>query len=333
MLPFQSPPPKQTNKPAEPKLLYFPSPPQLSLLCPLLSGHLLPRLPLSCRKQCPGPNLAESLGKAAQAESSESHSPLDPRRSVIPTPQRISAPAARAPREAPPTRCDCNQLSQGRQLSPRLLPFSPWPPPLSSASGGRDHQSLTAPPRVSLESESVGVARDVGAGNPPPKDSDIGAAGAAGSPGSWQTLWGSSVSRSEGRGWRWDSRAPRAPLLPPPASWGVWAFLSAAGPSPRWGFPAGLGTPPLRSSTELQPARQHPRQPRPGAVTTLKEYFVKGANKQKVINVKSLSPESCAVERQNSSAGMRFLNRKRERTPHPFHEDLLEPKSPVIYNG
>lgn len=94
---------------------------------------------------------------------------------------------------------------------------------------------------------------------------------------------------------------------------------------PEVGIHGGAGAPPLRPGAGEKPARQHPRQPWPGAVTTLKEYFVKGANKQKVINVKSLSPESCAVKRKNSSDGMRFLNGKRERTPNPFHEDLPEP--------
>lgn len=119
--------PKQTNKPEKAKLLYFPFPPQFScsgLLCPLLSGHHL-LLPLSCRKQCPGPNWAESSGKAARAESSEMHSPLDPRPSVTSAPQRFSAPAARAPREAPPTRATVTNFPRGGSCTQGFCP----PPP------------------------------------------------------------------------------------------------------------------------------------------------------------------------------------------------------------
>lgn len=137
--PSHSPP--QTNKKG-PSCSPSPFPPQFSsscLLCPLLLGHLLPRLPLLWGKQGPGPNFAESSGKPAQAQSSEIPWRLDPRPSVTSAPHCISAPAARAPREAPPTRCDCNQLSRGRQLCPRHLPS---PAPTSTFSFGWENPPL-----------------------------------------------------------------------------------------------------------------------------------------------------------------------------------------------
>lgn len=75
--------------------------------------------------------------------------------------------------------------------------------------------------------------------------------------------------------------------------------------------------------SRCRPQQTHP--PGPGDSPTSKEYFVRGAKKQKVSNAKSLSSESCAVEHKNSSDGMRFLNRRRERTPNTCYKDLPEP--------
>lgn len=127
----QSPPNKQIHQ-KRPNYSTSPFPPQFScsgLLRPLLSGHLLPRLPPSRRKPSPGPNLADSSGKAAQAESSEIHSPLDPRPSVTSAPQRVSAPAARTPREARRLAATVTNFPRGGSCTQGFCP----PPPAATS--------------------------------------------------------------------------------------------------------------------------------------------------------------------------------------------------------
>lgn len=121
-------------------------------------------------------------------------------------------PAARAPREAPPTPATVTNFPRGGSCTQGFCPPLPSHHLHPQPRVGEPTNRWLTPPRVSLESESDGIARDVGAGDPPPKDSDVGAAGAAESPGPWQTLQGCSVSRSEGRGWRTGNARLLAPL-------------------------------------------------------------------------------------------------------------------------
>lgn len=128
------------------------------------------------------------------------------------------------------------------------------------------------PPPTSLEGESARMTQGVGAVQLPPKS------WAAENPGSGQTLrdlgWSTGDAGSSGL-----SPLPAGPAGP------------SGTPRQRPGLPqvgpGQAGLPPLQAGS--------PHRPGPGAPTTLKEYFVRGANKQKVINAKSFSSKPCAV--------------------------------------
>lgn len=164
------------------------------------------------------------------------------------------------------------------------------------------------PPRVCLERESSGTAQEVRAVHPPPRGRGARAAGAAENLQLWPTLRGSSASRSEGRGWS-QGRAGLVFLRSPPphthtvpAGRGAWAFLSAAGLPEVGGAQRGWGVSraPCAGPTPARSTLACLAQ----ALSQLGRNIVRVANKRpKVVNVKSFSSESCAVEHKNPRTG------------------------------
>lgn len=73
-----------------------------SSIYPLLLRNLFPRLLLSCRKQCSGPNFAESSGKATQGKQEDS---LAPGPSIL---NHLCSPSHLCPSHARPQRGTAN---------------------------------------------------------------------------------------------------------------------------------------------------------------------------------------------------------------------------------
>lgn len=226
----------------------FPSSPVFlhSPLCPLLLGHLLPRLPLECKKTRTWDQLCRVQGKSHAG------------RKLGDSARKHRYPRSRVSPARPRQQHDSNQLPEGWRPNPRPPLFSNshlYPPSMPSPIAPRGNM-----PEGHKALELSNFPLRVGRQRLRVLGTYLGALG-----------WRPGASFSAG--------APR-------------------GGARRAGVP------------HLQAGSTH--RPGPGAPTTFKEYFVRGANKQKVINANSFSSESCAVGHKNGGLLRREISQEEE---------------------